>query len=420
MPAVSSRDDDDDFQREVNPLNIAAYLNLIPALKEHLAAGVPVDPNDGTSPLINATCKGHLEAARLLIEAGADVNRRKSGGETPLGEACAEGHLAMAEFLVSKGARADASVLGAATTIRGGHQPIVAFLARHLPPNTVTTTQRSLLMCACLHGDLETAKFLLEQGADVNYRGHGSALSVAEEHGHRVLADFLLERGATPVRASREVDAHRDALHAAASEQPRDVARRLAWGQWLLTRGLRAAAAREFQAVVELGGEAPHVTVENPPGTRWAFERFAQLVDTVSPEVGDAWFPRALLTHGARRLPLVVLGGPSCTGGCDERGEVTCPLCNDTGTWHDEYLGSSECEKRARCTRCWSLKYVMISQHFSKGTCAHATTEREVELGRVSFVRCTTCSLGGIDHGTVKTFACAVCGHFVCRCKTST
>jgi hypothetical protein len=57
------------------------------AVKQYIAAGGNLnvrDPLGGSSPLITACVFGRTEMAKLLIDAGADVNFRNSDGSTPL------------------------------------------------------------------------------------------------------------------------------------------------------------------------------------------------------------------------------------------------------------------------------------------------------------------------------------------------
>lgn len=57
------------------------------ALKQHLAAGTDInekDPFGGSSPLISAAVFGKTEEAKILIDAGADLNFQNNDGSTAL------------------------------------------------------------------------------------------------------------------------------------------------------------------------------------------------------------------------------------------------------------------------------------------------------------------------------------------------
>ena len=63
---------------------------------------------EGVTPLLAAAENGHFDVVRLLVEAGADVDRADSSGFTPLMGASRAGDTAMAKFLLERGARPDA------------------------------------------------------------------------------------------------------------------------------------------------------------------------------------------------------------------------------------------------------------------------------------------------------------------------
>ncbi len=63
---------------------------------------------EGVTPLIAAAEGGHFQTVRLLVTAGADVNRSDSSGFTPLMGAARAGHPGMVNFLLERGARRDA------------------------------------------------------------------------------------------------------------------------------------------------------------------------------------------------------------------------------------------------------------------------------------------------------------------------
>jgi uncharacterized protein len=68
-------------------IHTAVITNNIEALKQHIAAGSDLnekDPFGGSSPLISAALFGKTEAAKILIEAGADINFKNNDGSTAL------------------------------------------------------------------------------------------------------------------------------------------------------------------------------------------------------------------------------------------------------------------------------------------------------------------------------------------------
>jgi cytohesin len=96
----------------VKALDISIYKAFnegnIEAVRLHLAAGVDVNAkaaslSDGT-PLHDAASWGHKEIAELLIAAGADVNAKKDDGVTPLHYAAAGDYEEAAELLIAEGA----------------------------------------------------------------------------------------------------------------------------------------------------------------------------------------------------------------------------------------------------------------------------------------------------------------------------
>lgn len=127
---------------------------------------------DGFTALALSAYFGHLEAARILLAAGASVQARAHNrlDNTPLHAAAAGRHADLAALLLTAGAPV-------------GEQDGAGWAPLHL---------------AADNGDLSTATVLLQHGADVNQRGPGgnTPLAKAEQKGHAAVADLLRSRGA--------------------------------------------------------------------------------------------------------------------------------------------------------------------------------------------------------------------------------
>lgn len=91
----------------------------------------------GETALADVVIENYLEAARFLLDAGADINTRDMSGETPLMQAAGLGYRAMVALLLERGADVNA---------RDG-------------------SQETSLFKAARHGYAEVSAALLEAGA---------------------------------------------------------------------------------------------------------------------------------------------------------------------------------------------------------------------------------------------------------------
>lgn len=77
------------------------------ALKQHIAAGSNInekDPFGGSSPLISAAVFGKTEEAKMLIDAGADLNFQNNDGSTALHSSAFFCRPEIVRMLLEKGA----------------------------------------------------------------------------------------------------------------------------------------------------------------------------------------------------------------------------------------------------------------------------------------------------------------------------
>ena len=98
------------------PILAAAYNGNIEAVKLHLAAGTDVNVKggfaDGT-PLHYAAANGHKEIAELLIEKGADLNAKDEDGGTPLDVAISFNRTEIADLIRVIGGKTGAELKAA-------------------------------------------------------------------------------------------------------------------------------------------------------------------------------------------------------------------------------------------------------------------------------------------------------------------
>lgn len=111
MGACSGRNDSSSDEGKVKPpavdIHTAVATGNEEALKQHIAAGTDLnekDPFGGSSPLISAALFGKPAMARLLIDAGADLNFRNNEGSTALITAAFFGRPEIVRLLLDNGA----------------------------------------------------------------------------------------------------------------------------------------------------------------------------------------------------------------------------------------------------------------------------------------------------------------------------
>lgn len=171
-----------------------------------------------------AAARGSLDAARIIIDAGADMNACDDINGAPLHIAASNGHPALVRLLFERGARPDVryhenwSVLHCAAWY--GHSEIVStclYGHQGLHPNVTTTSGMTPLHMACQEGYLSIVRILLEEGADVDAltKKRLSPLYFACTTGATAIVKTLIEQGADAVGLSTD---GKTLLHAAAQK----------------------------------------------------------------------------------------------------------------------------------------------------------------------------------------------------------
>lgn len=164
---------------------------------------------------INATCYNnftalHLckssEAAKILLEAGADTTVIDSWGKTALQFSALSGRTDVAEAMIEAGANLDlltATALGMTEKATKMAKADPKLLESPGPSQHVLHRNESPLGIAASKGNLELVKLFVELGADVNSfnpyplgAGGYSPLINAVGGGHEDVVEFLLQKGA--------------------------------------------------------------------------------------------------------------------------------------------------------------------------------------------------------------------------------
>lgn len=133
--------------------------------------------------------KNHAETARLLLDAGADIEATTSWGATPLEWAATMGSSSVGDLLLARGA-------GRFTLI------VAAALGKFEEVKFLLDSERDVsnaLYAAARNGHTEVVEYLLDHGATIDTRGFfgGTGLHWAAINGHRDTVELLIARGAS-------------------------------------------------------------------------------------------------------------------------------------------------------------------------------------------------------------------------------
>jgi ankyrin repeat protein len=176
------------------PLSEAVIAGNAAMIEALLAAGASpktLTTEAGETVLMTAARAGNVDAVKILLARGADVNAKESyKNQTALMWAAAEKHPEVVKLLMAAGA--DWKVR---STDRETRPPRLSAASSISP---IARGGFTALLFAAREGDVESAKAMLDGGADINYGDvdNTGALTVALMNKQFTFAKYMIDRGA--------------------------------------------------------------------------------------------------------------------------------------------------------------------------------------------------------------------------------
>ncbi len=156
------------------------------------------------SALVVAADKGNLEIAKILVDAGADVNLHAKWDEAPLMGAAGSGNLELVKYLKDKGADVNKAQAHMGTALmaasREGHASIMEYLINQdAKVNRSVAHVGTPLILAAREGHLKAVEFLISKNAELDKSvAHvGTPLMLAAGGGHLEVVSLLIKKGAS-------------------------------------------------------------------------------------------------------------------------------------------------------------------------------------------------------------------------------
>ena len=191
------------------PLMVCIKFGQLEAAKYLLEKGA--DESLKTTPgrislLSLASAAGSIAAIEMLLSHGCNIDSRDSEGDTPLRHAARLENTEVVEYLLAQGANpllrntSDLGLLHLAA-LSDNVLTIKAVLSKNLDINAMCTVLGITPLLFCLtQGKLEAANYLLAEGADENLKSKDglTVLSAAAISGNVAAIEMLLKRGHNP------------------------------------------------------------------------------------------------------------------------------------------------------------------------------------------------------------------------------
>ncbi len=186
----------------LTPLHLATDLNCAQALIIQ-NADVNIQNNDGWAPLHCAARDGRLELAKILIDAGANVNPNNICRK-PLHWAVKNGHTSIVKLLIEKGGDVNADDCHSDKPLhytvwgKPKKEAAILLLDNGADPDSRDLASWAPLHYAAVYGHKAMADLLVTRGADINLNTGWSEtpLSLAKKKGHAEIVELLEKRGA--------------------------------------------------------------------------------------------------------------------------------------------------------------------------------------------------------------------------------
>lgn len=185
-------------------MHAAAYGGHAEIIEFLVESGLTCNPGldePGNTPLFGALFQEHSDAARALIERGADIHALRPDSTTALHLSAERGLYEVVRLLLDKGARIDARNSEGETplivaTENGRSQIAALLLEKGADPNAAAKDGRRALHEASRNGLSDLVSALLSRGADPNVRESHfgwSPLHIAAANGYGAVAVSLME-----------------------------------------------------------------------------------------------------------------------------------------------------------------------------------------------------------------------------------